>query len=100
MRRVQLSPVQRRTLVLCIAQGVRKDEPGISKATLRALQARGLIHLRTSRKKREVWRATDAGRGLIARSGLEPTFLHRHSAYGYTSSLAQAMPHEPEVMRL
>lgn len=95
-----LSGPQRRVLILCIAQGVRKDEAGVSKSTLRALQARGLIHLRISRKRREVWRATDSGRGLIARSGLEPTFLHRHSAYGYTHTLAQAMPREPEVIKL
>lgn len=94
----QLSSPQRRVLILCIAQGVRKDEAGVSKATLRALETRGLIHLRLSRKRREVWRATDDGRGLIARSGLEPVFLHRHSQYGYTNSLARAMPREPEVI--
>lgn len=94
-----LSAPQRRVLILCIAQGVRKDEPGVSKSTLRSLHARGLIHLRTSRKKREVWRATDDGRGLIAKAGLLPTFMHRHSQYGYTHSLAHAMPREPEVIR-
>lgn len=78
---------------------MRKDEAGVSKATLGSLQMRGLIHLRVSRKRREVWRATDSGRGLIARSGLEPIFLHRHSEYGYTHSLAHAMPREPEVIR-
>lgn len=93
-----LSPRQRHVLILCIAQGVRKDESGVPATTLRALEIKGLIHLRVSRKKREVWRATDAGRGLIARSGLEPTFLHRRSEYGYTHSLAHAMRGEPEAM--
>jgi DNA-binding PadR family transcriptional regulator len=96
---VQLSPAQRRVLVLCLARGVAKGDRGVSKATLRALEAKGLIHVRVSRKRREIWRATDAGRGLIARSGLEPTFLHRRSEYGYTHSVAHALPHEPEVIR-
>lgn len=97
---VQLSPAQRRVLILCIAQTVRKDAPGVSKVTLHWLADRGLIHVRVSRKKREVWRATDVGRALIARSGLQPTFLHRHSEYGYTHSSAHAMRDEPEVIRV
>lgn len=93
-----LSPAQRRVLVLCVARGVCRDDSGVPKQTLRALEAKGLIHLRISRKRREVWRATDSGRGLIARSGLEPTFLHRRSEHGYTHSLAHALPREPEVI--
>jgi hypothetical protein len=96
-----LSPAQRRVLVLCIAQGVTKDEArGTTLRALRALESKGLAHLRISRKKREVWRATDTGRGLIAQSGLAPTFLHRRSEHGYTHSLAHAMPREPEVISL
>lgn len=98
-------------LVLCIAQGVTKDDArGTTLRALRALESKGLAHLRISRKKREVWRATDTGRGLIAQSGLAPTFLHRRShagvglhsseGSGYTHSLAHAMPGEPEVISL
>jgi hypothetical protein len=86
-------------LIVCISQGYRCDDPKAPKGTLRTLEGKGLVHVLISRKKREVWRATDAGRRLIARSGLTPEFLHRHSQYGYTHSLAQAMAREPEVMR-
>ena len=97
MKPAPLSARQRYVLILCVAQGIRKDEA--PKRELRALEARGLVHLRVSRKKREVWRATDVGRHLIASEGLAPEFLHRRSQYGYTRSRAQAMRSEPEVMR-
>jgi len=83
-------------LVLCLAQGVRKDEPTVPATTLRTLEVKGLIHLRVSRKKREVWRATDIGAGLIAGAGLLPELLHKRSEYGYTHSTAHAMVREPE----
>jgi len=96
---VTLTPRQQHALILAIAQGIRPDNPAVAAATIRSLHARGLIHLRTSRKRKALWKATDAGRGLIARTGLEPTFLHRRSQYGYTHRYSQAMAREPEVMR-
>jgi len=94
-----LSTRQRHVLIVCLWQGYRNDDSARPKGTLRTLESRGLVHLMVSRKRREVWRATDVGRGLIASEGLRPELLHRRSQYGYTHSPAQAMRGEPEAMR-
>jgi len=99
MKVAPLSARQRSVLIACVWRGYRHDDPNAPKGTLRTLESRGLVALRVSRKQREVWRATDVGRGLIAAEGLRPELLHRRSQYGYTHSPAQAMRGEPEAMR-
>lgn len=95
-----LTPTQRKALRTACATGIRPVDIGesVKLVTIVSLEARGLVHLRTNRRGRKLWRTTDTGRGLVASSGLLPTFLHRRSEYGYTHTLAQAMLGEPEVI--
>lgn len=95
-----LTRAQRRVLCLACAQGIAPRDVGgaVRDATVTSLEARGLIALRTNRKGRTLWRATDAGCRVVASVGLVPTFLHRHVAYGYTHTLARAAWREPEVI--
>lgn len=94
-----LTYAQRRALrIACTGIASRDVGKQVTARTITTLAGAGLIHQRTSRKGRSVWRATDVGRGVVASSGLVPTFLHRMSQYGYTHDLALALRHEPEVM--
>jgi hypothetical protein len=92
-----LTTKQREHLKLA-CEGINPKNEKIDQLTLDALKDMGLVHKTTNRKGRTVWRTTDTGRGLVASRGLLPTFLHRRSQYGYTSSYHQAMKGEPEVM--
>lgn len=93
-----LTPTQREHLKLA-CEGINPKNENIDQAILTALKDLGLVHKTTNRKGRTVWRTTDTGRGLVASRGMLPTFLHRRSQYGYTSSHHQAMTGEPEVIR-
>jgi hypothetical protein len=65
--------------------------------TLRALKTHGLVRLvQTKKQRRELWRPTDDGRGLIARH--EPRLLHRKAYRNYTHDPRFALPGEKEVM--
>ncbi len=120
----------RRFLRAAMVSGVDPDHIGTDPEkhtfhsnTLRALRKHGLVHLVSTKKKRELWRPTDDGRGLAMRH--EPLFLRakpgsvryktlppaegkshgRHavddSATGdgdYTGERRLAMKHEPEVL--
>jgi hypothetical protein len=95
-----LTPTQRRVMFMACDRGIRPKDVGtlVRVTTLNSLEVRGLIHLRTSRKGRRSWRATDAGRGLIASSGLRSTFMHKRSEYAYTHTRTHAMLREHEVI--
>jgi hypothetical protein len=111
-----LTPTQRHALIRATGQGIApKDLPlqftvptatgddtrtvTITAKVLHELERHGLAHLTVNRRKRATWRPTDSGRGLVASRGLLPTFLHRRSEHGYTSSYHQAMTGEPEAIR-
>jgi hypothetical protein len=65
--------------------------------TLRALKRHGLVRLvQTKKQRKELWRPTDAGRGLVARH--EPKLLHRKAYRNYTHDPRFALPGEKEVM--
>lgn len=98
-----LGPAQQRFMVRACHEGVELDDPLAvqlitkEKGTrAQILEARGLIHKRTSKKGRTSWRATDDGRGLVAAH--VPLFLHRRGFPSYTQHTWRAMRDEPEVM--
>ena len=65
--------------------------------TLRALKGHGLVRLvQTKKQRKELWRPTDDGRGLITRH--EPRLLHRKAYRNYTHDPRFALPGEKEVM--
>lgn len=78
-------------------------------ATLRALVDHGLVHLVPNRKRRDVWRPTDDGRGLLVRhvprllmplgrAGRGPE--GGQGEIGYTHEPRLAWRSEPEVIDL
>ncbi|MGY3527297.1 hypothetical protein [Bradyrhizobium sp. USDA 4452] len=80
---MRLSDVQRDTLLLLKQQGQRPAYPGISMATLRSLQKRGLVKAYNGQlgamafpRNRILWSITDNGRAAIftlAADDPEPT---------------------------
>lgn len=96
---IELTEAQRTFLITASIRGVRPPEikrGDFHPATLRTLEAQGLVHLTVNRKKRDIWRPTDTGRALVASH--QPRFLHRHSEKGYTHIGAHAMRSEPEAV--
>lgn len=92
-----------RFLVAAAISGVRPDKIGrdpeihdFHPATLGALKNHCLVHLVQTRKKGQVWRPTDDGRGLAARH--VPLLLHRKPHRNYTHDPKFAARGEPEVM--
>lgn len=101
-------------LLQASVNGVDPDDIGDDKSfvyhsnTLRALERHGLVRLvKTKKKRKELWRPTDDGRGLITRH--VPLLLHRKSylgvgadgsedGSGYTHDPRLAMRHEQESM--
>jgi len=87
----------RRALRRAHAQGLPVDDPGVKASTLAALDERGLIEQKTSRRSGKTsWRPTDRGLELITKD--QCNLLARRSEYGYTSSVAHAMLGEPEAV--
>jgi hypothetical protein len=93
-RLADLTPPMQAVLIRACTQGVGLDEP-VHPRTIRALEARNLIHQRTSPKGRTSWRTTPAGYGLMVLD--VPRFLAARSEYGYTHLSSRAMRHEPEA---
>jgi hypothetical protein len=69
-----LGPAQQRFMRRALHEGVPLDDPLATQLVKRnpervtraqALEARGLIHQRESKKGRRSWRCTDVGRGLV-----------------------------------
>lgn len=100
---------QRKALIRAAAEGIRAGEDGVRQVTIAALERKGLVHERTSKKGRTSWRATETGRFIVADD--RPWFMHRVSylgtglggdpdGSGYTRNPAHALRDEqPEVMR-
>lgn len=92
----------RRFLLVAMVGGVEPSLVGEEKQhsyhpnTLRALEKHKLVHLVQTKKRKELWRPTDAGRGLVARH--EPCLLHRKAYRNYTHDPRFALPGEKEVM--
>lgn len=66
-----MSPDMQRLLIHCTSRGVppkefEGDEPAWSTVTRGALERYGLIHLGKNAKGRDLWRATDEGRRVVA----------------------------------
>lgn len=91
-----LRPPMRRALLLAANNGILAGEDGVHRSTVRALEARGLVHKRTSKKGRSAYRPTDVGRGLIAQDA--PVFLHQRMYRNYTRDPAQAVRGEDPCM--
>jgi hypothetical protein len=90
-----LTPSMQTVLIRAYTQGIELEDPRVSARTIGALEARGLIHLRTSKKGRTSWRTTPTGYGLVVLQ--VPRFLAARSEYGYTHLPSKAMRHEPEA---
>ena len=96
---IMLTKDRREALVLAVAHGINpKTDDHIRAKVIEDLHAAGLIHLMKTRKGRPLWKATDVGRGLVARTGLRPVFLHKRGFPSYTHDPGQAMTNEPEVI--
>jgi hypothetical protein len=93
-----LKPEDRVYLLRACTQGLNPKNRLIPKDVIERLLEAGLIAETTNKKGRPLWRPTADGIILIASRGLEPTFLHQRSEYGYTNRASQAMSQEPEVM--
>jgi hypothetical protein len=100
-----LGPAQQRFMRRALHEGVPLDDPLATQLVKRnpervtraeALEARGLIHQRESKKGRRSWRCTDVGRGLVMAH--VPVFLHKRGFPSYTLKPWRAMHGEPEVM--
>lgn len=109
-----MSDLMASALIHCATQGALPWEFGPDErarwpdATRIALQRHGLIHKAKNRKGRELWRATDVGRGVAGAH--VPRFLmpasrprrvvgdeHDPSALGYTPIPGFGMKGEPEA---
>jgi hypothetical protein len=93
----RLTPTQRKALVFAVAQGINPRKTDIAPVVIDELAALGAIHMRQSKKGRPLWKATDAGRGAVAATGLAHTFLHRRGFPPYTADPSRAMRGEPEA---
>jgi hypothetical protein len=100
-----LGPAQQRFMRRALHEGVPLDDPLATQLVKRnpervtraqALEARGLIHQRESKKGRRSWRCTDVGRGLVMAH--VPVFLHKRGFPSYTHQAHRAMFGEPECV--
>lgn len=99
----ELSAPMQRALRLAASQGIPTDAPRsvrVQRRTAQVMEDAGLLARRETHKRKELWRATDRGRGLLVAH--EPRFLHARSyrgegidgdpaGAGYTRDPAQAM---------
>lgn len=100
-RKMEMPPKLREALVTLVDRG--SVNPKAKKNTvpadlLQELDGLGYAHL-TMGQKGVVWRATDAGRGWVAATGLLPVFLHRRSELGTTHSAAMGLVSAGEDLR-
>jgi hypothetical protein len=84
-----LTPTMQAMLIRALTQGVDLDDPRAR--TIRALEARGLIHQRTSGKGRTSWRTTATGYSVVVLDA--PCCLAARSEYGYTHRDGAGEPH-------
>jgi hypothetical protein len=100
-RKMEMPPKLRDALMTLVDRG--SVNPKAKKNTVPAdlleqLHGLGYAHL-TMGQKGVVWRATDAGRGWVAATGLLPVFLHRRSELGTTHSAAMGLVSAGEDLR-